>query len=96
MFFLSCLFCFLFFVLFQTLFLREILLFFVSLDLAFTLVSVIFILLGFLFRHPDGMVFFFIILAVVACETALGLGFLVSFSRRHGSVTLSSLRYLSH
>jgi NADH-quinone oxidoreductase subunit K len=90
------LFCFLFFVFFQALFLQEVLLFFVSFDLVFTFVSVIFILLGLLFGQADGIVFFFVILAVVACETALGLGFLVSFSRRHGTVTMSSLRYLLH
>ena len=93
---LSCLFCLLCFILFQTLFLREVLLFFVSLDLVFTFVSVLFILLVLLFRQSDGIIFFFVILAVVACETALGLGFLVSFSRRHGVVTFSSLRYLVH
>lgn len=83
------------FIFLQVFFIRDVLLLFVVMDLALSVFAVLFSLTGLFFNDFSGLAFFFVLLTLAACETAISLGFLVSFSRRHKShsLTLSSLKY---
>lgn len=83
------------FIFLQVFFVQDVLLLFVVMDLALSVFAVLFSLTGLFASDFFALAFFFILLTLAACETAISLGFLVSFSRRHksASLTLSSLRY---
>jgi NADH:ubiquinone oxidoreductase subunit K len=92
----NCSLLFLFLLLFcQILVLNDILLMVVLLDLCISFLSVLFLLLGGQKHDLMGALFFFLLISLAACETALSLGFLVSFSRRHSTLTSDSLRFLA-
>ncbi len=83
------------FIFLQVFFVQDVLLLFVVMDLTLSIFAVLFSLTGLFTYDFFALAFFFILLTLAACETAISLGFLVSFSRRHksASLTLSSLRY---
>lgn len=77
--------------------LTDILLIFVLLDLIITLFAVLFAVTGLFFQDLSAIMFFFPLLTLAACETAISLGLVVSVWRRHQGETLTtrSLSYLS-
>lgn len=77
--------------------LTDILLIFVLLDLIITLFAVLFAVTGLFFQDLSAVMFFFPLLTLAACETAISLGLVVSVWRRHHGETLTtrSLSYLS-
>lgn len=87
-------------VVFLVFFLQDILLVFTIFDLVFSLFATLFAILSLYFFDLPGMLFFFIIIAVVGCELSVVLGFLVSFSRRsfnradQFSPTIAFLRFV--
>lgn len=83
------------FIFLQIFFICDVLLLFIVMDLALSIFAVLFALTGYYTGDFFVISFFFVLLTLAACETAISLGFLVSFSRRHQSapLTLNSLRY---
>jgi len=79
----------------QSFLLKDVLLLVLLLDLSLSILSVIFMLCGLFYQDMICSIFFFLLLSLAACETALALGFLVSFSRRHVVLTTSSLKFLA-
>jgi NADH:ubiquinone oxidoreductase subunit K len=67
---------------------------FIILDLALSIFAVLFSFCGIYNLSYQPLVFFYILLTLAACETAISLGFLVSFSRRFkdNQIVLNSLK----
>jgi len=82
-----------FFSIFSVLWLEDLLLIFLGFDLLFTLIGCIFAAVGIIYQETLPILFFFTILVVVACESAIALGLLVSFGRSGTSTALPNLQY---
>jgi NADH:ubiquinone oxidoreductase subunit K len=82
------------FIFLQVCFLGDILMLFIVLDLALSIFAVLFSLYGLIYFNYQPLVFFYVLLTLAACETAISLGFLVSFSRRfkNNQIVLNNLR----